>query len=161
MEKQPEMLPFVKALASAERLRIVGLLSHGPKRAVDIAATLGVHPSDVMMHLEQLAASGVVHEADGVFETNDGDVRRTLKKYLKADGTLGQIPLMGNNLLVILNFIVDAFDFDTNYTEKEINTVLRRFHLDTALLRRYLVDHDLMARDGYGTKYWRVKVAVL
>ena len=58
---------------------------------------------------------------------------------------------------VILNFIVDAFSFDTNYTEKEVNTILRRFHIDTAALRRYLVDEGLMARESNGTRYWRVK----
>lgn len=181
MEDQPEILSFVKAMASAERLRIVGLLSQGPKRAVEVADALGVHPSDVMRHLERLTASGVVHEADGIYELDgkaieslargqfegkrpvfesedeDDDVRKVLNNYLKADGTLKQIPPMGNKLLIILNFIVDAFDFDTFYSEKEVNTILRRFHLDTAALRRYLVDHGLMARNGYGTKYWREK----
>ena len=80
-----------------------------------------------------------------------------LKNYLNADGTLKQIPPMGNKLLIVLSFIVDAFSFDTNYTEKEVNTILRRFHLDTAALRRYLVDNGLMARESDGTRYWRVK----
>ena len=62
---------------------------------------------------------------------------------------------MGNKLLIILNFIVDAFSFDANYTEKEVNTILRRFHVDTATLRRNLIDHGLMARESDGTKYWR------
>jgi hypothetical protein len=56
-----------------------------------------------------------------------------------------------------LNFIVDAFAYDANYTEKEVNTILRRFHVDTATLRRYLVDNGLMARESDGTRYWRVK----
>jgi hypothetical protein len=182
METQPEVLSFVKAMASAERLRIIGLLSQGSKSAVDIASALGVHPSDVTRHLEQLTASGVVSEADGVYELNEKaieslargqfegkrpafeakgekqeDVRKVLKNFLNADGTLKQIPPMGNKLLIVLNFIVDAFTFDTNYTEKEVNTILRRFHMDTAALRRYLVDQGLMARDSYGTKYWRVR----
>ena len=80
-----------------------------------------------------------------------------LKSFLNADGSLKQIPPQGNKLLIILNFIVDAFAFDTNYTEKEVNTILRRFHVDTAALRRYLVDNGLMARESDGTRYWRVK----
>lgn len=181
METQPEVLSFVKAMASADRLRIVGLLSRGSKRAVEIADALGVHPSDVTRHLEQLTASGVVSEADGVYELNEKaieslargqfegkrpsfnakdekqeDVRKVLKNYLNADGSLKQLPPMGNKLIIVLNFIVDAFDFDANYTEKEVNTILRRFHVDTAALRRYLVDHKLMARESDGTKYWRV-----
>jgi len=182
MEQDKEVINFVKAMASAERLRIIGLLSRESMSTKQIAEALGVHPSDVVRHLEKLTASGVVSEADGTYELNEKaiesftrrhfagkrpiyeaedeerkDVRRVLKNYLNADGTLKQIPPMGNKLLIILNFIVDAFDFDANYTEKEVNTILRRFHLDTAALRRYLVDHGLMERDSYGTKYWRVK----
>ena len=36
MNEQPEILSFVKAMASADRLRIVGLLSQGSKRAAEI-----------------------------------------------------------------------------------------------------------------------------
>lgn len=182
MEPQPEILPFVKAMASADRLRIIGLLSQGPKRAVQIADALGVHPSDVVRHLEQLTASGVVGETEGSYDLNDKaiesmargqfegkrpvfeakdekqeDVRKVLKTFLNADGTLKQIPPMGNKLIIIMNFIVDVFAFETNYTEKEVNTILRRFHVDTAALRRYLVDHGIMTRESDGTKYWRVK----
>jgi hypothetical protein len=181
MNDQPEILSFVKAMASAERLRIVGLLSQGSKRAAEIAEALGMHPSDVMRHLEQLTASGVVSETDGVYDLNEKaieslarsqfegkrpsyvpkedqeeDARKVLKNYLNADGTIRQIPQMGNKLLIILNFIVDAFSFDANYTEKEVNTILRRFHVDTAALRRYLVDYGLMARESDGTRYWRI-----
>ena len=182
MNEQPEILSFVKAMADADRLRIVGLLSLGDKRAAEISSALGMHPSDINRHLEQLIASGVVSEVDGVYNLNEKaievlargqfegkrksyvpqedqqeDARKVLKNFLNADGTLKQIPPMGNKLLILLNFIVDAFAFDTNYTEKEVNTILRRFHLDTAALRRYLVDYGLMARESDGTKYWRVK----
>ena len=181
MNDQPEILSFVKAMASADRLRIVGLLSQGAKRAAEIAEALGMHPSDVMRHLEQLTASGVVSETDGVYDLNEKaieslarsqfegkrpsyvpkedqeeDARKVLKNYLNADGTIRQIPQMGNKLLIILNFIVDAFSLDATYTEKEVNTILRRFHLDTAALRRYLVDYGLMARESDGTRYWRI-----
>ncbi len=182
MDTQPEILAFVKALASADRLRIVGLLSQGSKRAAQIAESLGMHPSDANRHLEQLTGSGVVSEADGVYdldekvikslargqfegkrsvyvpeEDREEDVRKVLKTYLNADGAIRQIPQMGNKLLIILNFILDAFSFDANYTEKEVNTILRRFHVDTAALRRHLVDYGFMARESDGTRYWRVK----
>jgi hypothetical protein len=182
MEPQPEILSFVKALASADRLRIVGLLSQGPKRTTEIAEALGIHPSEVNRHLEQLTASNVVREAEGlytldekaieslargqfegkrpVYESKEGkeDVRKVLKSFVQADGSLKQIPPMGNKLLIILNLIVEAFEFDAYYTEKEVNTILRRFHVDTAALRRYLVDYKFMARESDGTKYWRLPV---
>lgn len=182
MNEQPDILNFVKALASADRLRIVGLLSQGSKRAVEIASALGVHASDVNRHLEQLTASGAVHEADGVYdldekaieslarsqfegkrltyiaeEDKEEDVRKVLKNFLHADGSIRQIPQEGKKLLIILNYVVDAFAFDATYTEKEVNSILRRFHVDTASLRRAFIDHDILAREGDGSKYWRVK----
>jgi hypothetical protein len=182
MNEQPEMLSFVKAMASAERLRIIGVLVRGRATQTEIAEQLHLPVRDAFNHLAFLVHVGVVHEAEGAYELDEKmieslargqlegtrpayvppqnkqeDVRKVLKNYLNADGSLKQIPPMGSKLLIILNFIVDAFAFDTDYTEKEVNTILRRFHLDTAALRRYLVDHGLMARESNGTRYWRVK----
>ena len=182
MNENNEMLSFVKALASADRLRIVGVLVRGKATQSDIAEQLHLPPRDVFNHLSFLVHVGVVRETDGfydldekaiesfargqfegkrpAFETEEDkpeDVRKVLKNFLNADGTLKQIPPMGNKLLIVLNFIVDAFAYDTDYTEKEVNTILRRFHVDTAALRRYLVDHKLLARESDGTRYWRVQ----
>ena len=184
MNEQPEILAFVKAMASAERLRIVGVLARGRATQAEIAEQLGMPVRDVFNHLSFLAEVGVVYETDGAYDLDEKtiesfargqfegkrpsyeasqeepeDVRKVLKTFLNADGSLKQIPPQGNKLLIVLNFIVDAFAFGTNYTEKEVNTVLRRFHADTAALRRYLVDNGLMDRESDGTRYWRVKLS--
>ena len=182
MNEQPEILSFVKAMASADRLRIIGVLVRGHATQAEIAEQLHLPIRDVFNHLSFLAHVGVVSESDGFYDLDEKaiesfargqfegkresfvppqnqqeDARKVLKNYLNADGTLKQIPTSGSKLLIILNFIVDAFEFDANHTEKEVNTILRRFHVDTATLRRYLVDNGLMARESDGTKYWRVK----
>jgi hypothetical protein len=183
MNEQPDMLSFVKAMASAERLRIVGVLVRGRATQAQIAEQLHVPVRDVFNHLSYLAHVGVIRETDGVYDLDEKaieslargqfegtrpsyeakeepeDVRKVLKNFLNADGSLKQIPPPGNKLLIVLSFIVNAFEFDMNYTEKEVNTILRRFHLDTAALRRYLVDNGLMQRKSDGTRYWRVKEA--
>jgi len=181
MDTQPEVLDFVKAMASAERLRVIGALVRGRATQAEIAEQLHLPVRDVYNHLAFLVYVNVVSEKDGFYvldekaiealargqfegkrpqyeakDEKQEDARKVLKNYLNADGTLKQIPPKGNKLLIILNFIVDVFAFDTNYTEKEVNTILRRFHVDTAALRRYLVDYKLMAREGDGSKYWRV-----
>ena len=182
MNENPEILSFVKALASADRLRIIGVLVRGRASRSDIAEQLHLPTRDVFNHLAFLVEVGIVHEEDGYYDLDEKtvesfargqfegkrpsfeakeeepeDVRKVLKTFLNSDGTLKQIPLAGSKLLIVLNFIVDAFAYDTNYTEKEVNTILRRFHVDTASLRRYLVDNNLMAREGDGTRYWRVQ----
>ena len=179
MEPQNEIMDFVKAMASAERLRVVGALVRGRATQTQIAEQLHVPVRDVFQHLSFLAHVGVVREEDGIYELDEkaietlargqfenkqpqyedkpDDVRKVLKAYLNADGTLKQIPMDKKKLMIILNFIVDAFSFDATYTEKEVNTILRRFNPDTAALRRYLVDHGFMARESDGSKYWRIK----
>lgn len=182
MNERDEMLSFVKALASADRLRIVGVLVRGRATQSDIAEQLHLPVKDVFNHLSFLVHVGLVREIDGfydldekaieafargqfegkrpTFETEEEkpeDVRKVLKNFLNADGTLKQIPPMGNKLLIVLSFIVEAFAYDTDYTEKEVNSILRRFHVDTAALRRYLVDHNLLGRESDGTRYWRVR----
>jgi hypothetical protein len=182
MEPQPEVLDFVKAMASAERLRVIGALVRGRATQTEIAEQLHLPVRDVFNQLAFLTHVGVISETDGLYDLDEKaieklvrgqfegkypeydpkdekqeDVRKVLKAYLNADGTLKQIPSVESKLLIILNFILDAFGFNTNYSEKEVNTILRRFHADTAALRRYLVDRGLMAREGDGSRYWRVK----
>ena len=182
MDENPEMMSFVKALASADRLRIVGVLVRGKATQSEIAEELHLPIKDVYNHMSYLVEVGIVYETDGFYDLNEKeiesiargqfqgrrpsfeaseekpeDVRKVLKNFLNADGTLKQIPPQGNKLLIVLNFIVEAFAYDTDYTEKEVNMILRRFHVDTAALRRYLVDNGLMARESDGTRYWRVK----
>jgi len=179
MDTQNEVLDFVKAMASAERLRVIGALVRGRATQAQIAEQLHIPMREAFQHVSFLAHAGIVREAEGVYELDEKaieklargqfegtqpqyedqpeDVRKVLKAYLSADGMLKQIPMDTRKLLVILNFIVDVFAFDATYTEKEVNTILRRFNPDTAALRRYLVDHGFMDRESDGTKYWRIK----
>jgi len=182
MNTQPDVLDFVKAMASAERLRVIGALVRGRATQAEIAEQLHVPVRDVFQHLSFLAHVGVVREEDGVYELDEKaieslargqfegkrpayeakeekpeDVRKVLKTYLNADGTIKQIPQEGKKLLIILNYVLDAFAFDATYTEKEVNTILRRFHVDTASLRRAFIDQGMLARESDGSKYWRVR----
>jgi hypothetical protein len=182
MDEEHQLMSFVKALASADRLRIIGVLARGKASQTDIAEQLHLPLRDVFNHLSFLVDVGVITESDGLYDLDEKAVeafargqferkrpafeaneekpetaRKVLKNFLNADGSLKQLPPQGNKLLIVLNFIAEAFAFETHYTEKEINTILRRFHVDTAALRRYLVDNGLMARESDGTKYWRVK----
>jgi len=182
METNPEMLAFVKAMTSAERLRVVGVLARGRATQAEIAEQLHFPTRDVFQHLSYLAHAGILRETDGVYELDEKaietlargqfegqrakyeakeekqeDVRKVLKNFLNADGSIKQIPPEGKKLLIILNYVIEAFAFDATYTEKEVNTIIRRFHVDTASLRRAFIDHGFLARESDGSRYWRVK----
>ena len=181
MDTKPEMLDFVKAMSDADRLRIIGVLTKAPANITDVAAELGIPFREAMNHLAFLEFVGAVTKADETFSLNpsglealskrqfgekresytpapdlDAKSRKVLASYLNADGSIKQIPQQGPKLRVILDYLVTAFTPGADYTEKEVNTILRRFHLDVAGLRRDLIDSGLMARESNGSRYWRV-----
>ena len=81
--------------------------------------------------------------------------RKVLKAYLNADGSLKQIPSQPAKLQIILDYVVEAVAPGVIYSEKEINLLMRRFNIDTAALRRYLVDRGMLERKSDGSQYWR------
>lgn len=177
-----EMLDFVKALSDPDRLRIVGLLSQGGATREQVAERLKLSPKDSLNHLAFLEFVGAIHQEDGLYSLNDERLavmakeklaeqrpvfvpdealdkksKKVLKAHLNADGSIKQVPLQPVKLKPILDYLIQFFEFDVTYTEKEINTIIRRFNEDTAGLRRDLVDAGMLARESDGSKYWRVR----
>jgi len=175
-----EMLDFVKALADADRLRVVGLLTQRAARASEVAALLGFPLPEAVRALDHLVHGGILRVNDGLYELdNDGleklarrqfegqrstytpspqlekRARRVLAAYLNPDGSIKQIPLQAGKLRVILEYLINAFSVGANYTEKEVNLILGRFHPDVSGLRRDLVDAGLLERERDGSRYWR------
>lgn len=180
-----EMLAFLQAMSSADRLRIIGLLAQSRASRAEISTQLTLSTREIFDHLEFLEQVGVVRQVDDVFELNpdqltalardqlaqerqvyvpapdlDDKSRRVLKAYLNPDGSVKQVPGQSAKLQVILRYLAQAFAPQTDYTEKEVNGILRRFNEDTAGLRRDLVDAGLLARESDGSRYWRVESGV-
>jgi hypothetical protein len=177
-----EMLDFVKALAEADRLRIIGLLTQRSARLSEIVEILGFHPADTQHHLDKLLQAGVVRLTDGVYELDTAaleirlqrqfkgsrpsfspepdlgkNASRVLAAHLNPDGRIKTVPLQAAKLQVILDYLLDAFTVGANYTEKEVNMILARFHPDTAGLRRDLIRAGMLERVSNGTRYWKPK----
>lgn len=170
METQPEIPAFVRALSNADRLRVIGALNLKPASAREIAENLGLFPNAALTYLASLAQCGIVIEQDGLWQLAaqpaqrlpefyapdlNEKARRVLAVYINEDGSLKQIPARASKLQVILDYIVEAFPFGLIYTEKEVNMIIRRFHLDTSGLRRDLIDRGMLARKSDGSQYWR------
>ncbi len=74
--------------------------------------------------------------------------------YFDESGRLKEIPVGQTRQRFVLVRLVEAFEQGIRYPEKEVNECLKAFHPDFATLRRYLIDHQLMAREN--NIYWRV-----
>jgi len=58
--------------------------------------------------------------------------------------------------VVILAKIAELFESGKNYSEKEVNQILKPVYEDYALIRRYLIMYGFMDREGDGSRYWIV-----
>jgi predicted transcriptional regulator len=181
-----ELLNFFKALADANRLKIVGLLARQPCTVEQIAELLDLGVSTTSHHLSRLAKAGLVSaKADGhYFEYSlqtenlramaqrllaaenlprlSGEVdvdaydRKVLKTFTDEAGCITAFPAQEKKFLVLLRYVLKSFEFGVRYSEKQVNEILSRYHEDTALLRRSLVEYHFMARQGGGGEYWRI-----
>jgi len=183
-ETVARLLEFFKALADANRLKIVGLLAQGDYTVEQMAEMLGVRPSTVSHHLTKLSTAGLVSARSesyysifrletGVLEsmsqrllaretmpavTADVDMeaydRKVLKNFCDTKGRILQFPAQRKKFEVLLRHVVKAFKPGVRYGEKQVNEILSSYSEDTATLRRGLVEHGMMEREGGGREYW-------
>ena len=181
-----ELVTFFKALADSNRLKIVGLLAEKSYSVEELAEMLQLKPSTVSHHLARLSEAGLVRarsesyynvyqldqamlkektrsmfsqqELSTVISEVDADAydKKVIRDYARRDGSLKTLPAQQKKLEAILRYVVKAFDIGKRYSEKQVNEILKRYHEDTATLRRELVGVGLMQRAGGGGEYWRV-----
>lgn len=179
-----ELLTFFKALADAQRLKIIGLLAQEPHTVEQLAALLNISPSTTSHHLSKLASAGLVEaRTDGHYyfyflktDTLEAMAQRLLKSenlprlsadvegeayerkiiqnFTDSSGRLKSLPAQEKKFQVLLRYVARAFQAGRRYTEKEVNEILARYHEDTASLRRGLIEYHLMERESSGKEYW-------
>jgi DNA-binding HxlR family transcriptional regulator len=176
------LLTFFKALADANRLKIIGLLSQQPYSVEQLAAMLELRPPTVSHHLKVLSEAGLVSARaesyynlyqlePGMLEQIAGHLvaqdklpgmaaevdlqaydRMVLKNVLLPDGKLKVIPAQRKKREVVLRHLLKSFQPGVHYSEKQVNEILSRFHDDTATLRREMIVYKLMRRSE--GEYW-------
>ncbi len=179
-----ELLAFFKALADAQRLKIVGLLAQEAHTVEQLSALLGISASTVSHHLSKLARAGLVEaRTDGhyyfyslktealremsqrLLKTENlprlsADVeaaaydRKVLQNFIDSEGRIKSLPAQEKKFQVLLRHVARSFEPQRRYSEKEINQILARYHEDIASLRRGLIEYRIMAREGDGREYW-------
>ncbi len=178
-----ELLTFFKALADDTRLKLVGLLAQEAYSGEQLALLLAVKPATISHHLAKLTEAGLVRaEMDGhskmyslrldaiqgmakhllaadtlpaAAEDVDSSAydRKVMKDFSNPDGTLKKLPAQEKKFQAILRHLVNEFEPGREYSEKEVNAVFKKFHTDTASLRRGMIEYKLMKRAS--GKYWR------
>ena len=180
--KDEQLLTFFKAMADANRLKIVGLLASQPYTVEQLAALLDLRPSTISHHLMVLSEAGLVsaraesyynvyHLEQATLESMAHGLlasetlpaaaanvdrqaydQKVLHDFLLPDGSLKIIPAQRKKREAVLRHVLKSFEPGRRYPEKEAVAILERFHKDTATLRRELVGYGLLRRE-HG-EYW-------
>jgi biotin operon repressor len=171
-----EPLEFFRALAERSRLRIVGLLAAREYSVQELARTLGLREPTVSHHLAILKTVGLASvrsegtirwyrlEEDALHRRSrallsrpsleriaadtsaEAGEREVLVNFLEGD-RLTKIPVSRKKRWLILQWLARKFAAGTEYSEAQVNAILKRHHEDAATLRRELVGYRMLARD--------------
>jgi biotin operon repressor len=136
-------------LARLERIGLVSSRSHGHYNLYTL------HPQVLESAIKPLVAREKLYQ----LAPNDGEAafkQKVLATFIK-DGRITAFPRQQKKQLIIFEHVLEAlFVVNQRYSEFEVNERLKVFSEDTAVLRRSLVDHGMMAREGGGGAYWRI-----
>jgi hypothetical protein len=168
---------LVGLLADEDRRRVFAALTLGAVDADEVRTRAGLDARAAGRALQRLVDAGLVLRGDdgslhvigeafalaaraeaereprsSEHASEPEDRARVLRAFVR-DGRLTSIPAVHAKRLVVLDWLVQRFEPGRRYSESMVNLILGQVHPDTAALRRYLVDEDMLARD-HG-EYWR------
>ena len=181
---ETEAIMLFKCLSDKSRLHIVKSLAIEDMYVERLAERLGLSASTVSFHLKKLSEAGVVRSyktqyytmyslCRNILETTVLDMikeksddaalqeereqqyrKRVLDAFFEY-GKLKSIPAQRKKERIILDVIVQAFEFDKKYTEREVNIIIADYYDDFCTLRRDMISERLLDREG--SLYWRIK----
>ena len=162
-------------------MKVFAAVVLGAMTPAEVARATELKPRDVAAALHRLREGGLVETVEGWLlprlnafkearrehsrprgqeEPLDPDrARAAVLRAFVVDGRLVSIPAARSKRRVVLEHLATAFEPGVRYPEREVDAILRAWHPDHASLRRYLVDEQLLARDG--GVYWRIGGPVL
>lgn len=171
-------LEIFKCLADNSRLRIINNLMIEPMYVELLGERLDLSTSTVSFHLKKLMEANIVsckkEQYYAIYSLNEKIFSMNLKDLIKDNrneeemlnqreqkykekviesffkyNKLKEIPVQKKKKQIILEKIVESFERDRTYTEKEVNLIIADFHDDFCTIRRDLVGFNLMERkDG-------------
>jgi len=84
-------------------------------------------------------------------------MEKEIENYLDDQGRIKQWPSKMAMKIKVLTYLSTKFDDEVQYTESEINEILKKWHTfnDYFILRRGLIDVGLLKRQLDGSRYWK------
>lgn len=167
-----EKLELLKLLADETRLEILNILLKEDSYVEKIACELSLTPATICYHLKKMESAGVVNcsrsqfyiiyslnreifdkplfelikKDEKIIDTEEKYKKEVISNFFKY-GRLIQIPTQRKKREIVLAEILEQFDLNREYPEKEVNEIILRYHEDFCTIRREMIAFGMMARD--------------
>ena len=113
-------------------------------RALEQKTKEGIMDTD-QGRLEEVQPAAVM--VDDRYGITRQEREKALKTYMNTDGSLKQIPAREKKKIIILREIMKRFEPGREYTEKEVNRILKEIYAeDFPSIRRALIEYGFMDR---------------
>lgn len=112
-------------------------LKHGELTGYKIGKDWRVRESDLLEWLEKHSNKNVMDPA-----------RKVVERFMR-NGRFESLPVQRKRRRYILEYILDQFEHNRIYSEKEVNEIISRYHDDYCFVRREFICEKMMSRkDG-------------
>lgn len=166
---------YLRLTLDPVRLAVLGHAAVAPVDSEVLASRLGIKPRRILVEVGRLREAGLLDDdlrldrralrrvAEAMPRAVPADPSllhgewtaeelETLGKFFSGSRLIG-IPSQASKRRVVLERVAQEFEPGLRYPEREVNELLHVFHPDHALLRRLLVEDELLTRaEGV---YWR------
>lgn len=111
---------------------------------------------DSFMPSEFVPIHSTATMVDDRYNVTNEEQQELIAKYFPngINASISRFPKKEKHKIVILREIAKLLPEDKIYTEKELNTILKTYHEDYVLIRRYLIEYGFMDRKDDGSAYW-------
>jgi len=170
------LVSLASALFDIDRLRIAAALSNGPANRMELAEKVGLSHRELIRQLDLLQyfrlarpenpSAGQPDHYTRYVLNEDGfrQARQAMAKYrgqkprptdkreltietFMPGGKLTAFPLKNEQIVIILDEVVEKFELEKQYTEKQVNVILEEINEDYCSLRRLLIDYRYLSRN--------------
>lgn len=160
-----------KCLGDKTRFELVCRLYKSDSYIELLATQMHLTPGTISFHLKKLEASGLIScsrtQFYVIYSLNKSVLDQTLETIIAENpivdekneyhekvissffknGRLLQIPVQEKKRKIVLAEIIKKFRVDRDYSEKEVDQVIKEHYEDFCTLRRWLITDGLMTRD--------------
>lgn len=104
--------------------------------------------------IEELHISATM--VDDRYTITEKDRQKTIKTYMDETGAIKQFPTKEKKKIILLREVMKNFTANREYSEKEVNRILKRIFPDYSTIRRALIEYGFLERPSDCSIY-RVK----